>query len=353
MRDAVLVDRALERSQVGDVAGDVRDRRDRVRVEQQAQPARLGREVERDDVPPVGDELGRDPRADAAVGAGDEEARVAHDGASTHLGVLGRPVDEVRERLRALGQRRVESQSSVEVALGQDLERTRELGARVGELAAQRDRAADEHGHRERRLGVAEPEHHDRRRRSGRPRSPRATSPRTRPRRRRGRPRPARARRRARRRGAPSRSAIARRSGSGIDGRDVRAGARREVDAEQPERPAAEDDGDVAPRHRRAARARRHSRRAARRAPRGAGRVPSGSAHERPPRHRDLLGEDARPVHADQPPRGAEVVLAREAVLAGAAADERIDACRRRRRPGRRPRARARAAARAARDGPR
>ena len=61
VRDAVLVDRALERGEVGDVARDVRDRRDRVRVEQQAQPPRLGREVERDDRPAVGDELGRRP----------------------------------------------------------------------------------------------------------------------------------------------------------------------------------------------------------------------------------------------------------------------------------------------------
>ena len=47
------------------------------------QPPRLGREVEGDDRPAVGDELGDDPRADAPVRAGDEEARVAHAGVST------------------------------------------------------------------------------------------------------------------------------------------------------------------------------------------------------------------------------------------------------------------------------
>ena len=52
MRDLVLVERALERGQVGDVAGDVGDGGDRVGVEHEAQPARLGREVEGDDVVP-------------------------------------------------------------------------------------------------------------------------------------------------------------------------------------------------------------------------------------------------------------------------------------------------------------
>ena len=159
---------------------------------------------------PSADELGRDPGADAAVGAGDEEARVAHAGASTTFGVLGRPVDEVRERLGALGQRRGREPVERQVALGQHVERARELGARVGELAAQRHRAADEHGHRERRLGVAEPEHHDRPAGSARPRAPRATSARSRPRRRRGRSRPDRARPRCRRRRAARRSRAAR-----------------------------------------------------------------------------------------------------------------------------------------------
>ena len=52
---------------------------------------------------------------------------------------------------------------------------------------------------------------------------------------------------------------------------------------------------------------------------------PVRQRHERAPRHDDALGEDARPVHPDQPPRRAEVVLAREAVRALAAADQRID----------------------------
>ena len=47
--------------------------------------------------------------------------------------------------------------------------------------------------------------------------------------------------------------------------------------------------------------------------------------HERAARHGDVLGEDVRPVHPDQLPRRAEVVLAGEAARARAAAGERID----------------------------
>ena len=213
MGDLVLVDRALDRGEVGDVAGDVRDRGHGVRVEQQPQPPRLGREVEGDDRLPVGDELGDDPRADAAVGAGDEEARSLMRASSTTFANSAGRSTRFANASAPSASGAVESQSSGEVALGEDLERARELGARVGELAAQVDRAADELGHRERPLGVAEPEHHDRARAARRPRAPRATSARSRPRRRRGRRRPARARPRSSPRRAARRSRAARPAG--------------------------------------------------------------------------------------------------------------------------------------------
>ena len=124
---------------------------------------------------------------------------------------------------------------------------------------------------------------------------------------------------------APSRSRDLEPLGQRIDGRHVRAGARRR-------------DGSRAAR---AARSRRRPATCPRRPQCGAsaptqqasgsastarrGSSPAGTSHERPPRHHDLLGEDAGPVHADQLPRGAEVVLAGQAALAGAAGDERID----------------------------
>ena len=72
---AVLVERALERGEVGDVAGDVRDRRERVASSSRSRSRRGS--VERSKVAtssPVVDELVHDPGADAAVGAGDEKA---------------------------------------------------------------------------------------------------------------------------------------------------------------------------------------------------------------------------------------------------------------------------------------
>ena len=49
VRDPVLVERALDRLEIGDVAGHVRDRLDLLGREQERDPARVGREVEGDD----------------------------------------------------------------------------------------------------------------------------------------------------------------------------------------------------------------------------------------------------------------------------------------------------------------
>ena len=74
MGDRVLVDRPLERGQVGDVALDPREPGERVVVEQQAQPMEVVGGVERDDRGALRDELRDGPCADAAVGARDEVA---------------------------------------------------------------------------------------------------------------------------------------------------------------------------------------------------------------------------------------------------------------------------------------
>ncbi len=74
MGDPVLVDRPLERREVGDVALDPGDPGERVVVEQQAEAVEVVGRVERDDARALPHELRDGPRADAAVGAGDEVA---------------------------------------------------------------------------------------------------------------------------------------------------------------------------------------------------------------------------------------------------------------------------------------
>ena len=74
MGDRVLVDRPLERGQVGDVALDPREPGERVVVEQQAQAMEVVGGVERHDRGALSRELRDGPRADAAVGARDEIA---------------------------------------------------------------------------------------------------------------------------------------------------------------------------------------------------------------------------------------------------------------------------------------
>ena len=111
VRDLVLVERALDRREVGDVARDVPDRGDGLLVQQQPQPARVGREVEGDDAAAVGKQLVDDPGADAAVRARDEEARSAHGASSTFVCSAGRSTRSANASApSASGE--VESQSS-------------------------------------------------------------------------------------------------------------------------------------------------------------------------------------------------------------------------------------------------
>ena len=123
---------------------------------------------------------------------------------------------------------------------------------------------------------------------------------------------------------APSRSAIARRSGSGSTAVTCAPDARREVDRQQPERPAAEH-GD-GPRVRRAARARRRSRRAARRARRARGR--SRRAAARATSAATRRARRRRPAGASRCSRHDAQWLSSPArqCVALAAADQRIDA---------------------------
>ena len=221
-----------------------------------------------------------------------------------HLRVLGGPVDEVRERLGALRERRVGEPAEVEVALGEELDGAREVGARVGELAAQADRPADEHGHRERALAPA--------RGPSITMSPPFRTAASAARQVGSKPaasttsvgRPARARRRdATPACAPSRSACSRRSGTGSTTVTCAPSRAATYARQQADRPAAEHD-DLA-RPRRVVRRERADAAGERLGEHGAPRVEarreaargelSGSA--------EPLGEDAGPVHADQPPR--------------------------------------------------
>ena len=58
---------------------------------------------------------------------------------------------------------------------------------------------------------------------------------------------------------------------------------------------------------------------------RALGGHPVGDREQGGPRYGDALGEDPRTVHPDQAPARTEVLLARGAPLAGAAADQRVD----------------------------
>ena len=77
VRDPLLVERPLERRQVGDVAGDELDRGELVGGHDLLEPAAVAAEVERDDRRPLADERADRPRADAAERARDEEPLAA------------------------------------------------------------------------------------------------------------------------------------------------------------------------------------------------------------------------------------------------------------------------------------
>ncbi len=259
---------------------------------------------------------------------------------------LGRPVDQVGERLRAVGERRIREPVEVEIALAGSRPRARSRRGcrRTGRAGRSRGGRAPPSGTCPRRCRARA------RRRAAVPTTPSiaarqvgskpaASSASVAPARRRSRTRRAEL---ARSRAAP---AAGRRPRTCAPSRAAR------IDGQQPDRPAAEDGDEVALAERRAARARRRSRRAARPARRAAGRARPAAARATAAARRPL-GEDAGAVHADQPPGRAEVVLAGQAALALAAGRPADRPCTSRRRRGRRPRARARAAARAARDGP-
>ena len=74
----VPADRLAERRGIRDVAPNVGNR-SRFVAEQQPQPPRIGREVERHDLAAGPDELVHDPRADAAVGSRHEDPIARHD----------------------------------------------------------------------------------------------------------------------------------------------------------------------------------------------------------------------------------------------------------------------------------
>jgi len=112
--------------------------------------------------------------------------------------------------------------------------------------------------------------------------------------------------------------------GDRIDDRDVSTGPRRDIRAEKPDRAAAED-GDLVAGREGVVRQRPDATGEGLGQHRAARIEAGGHRHERRPRHGQPLREDAGAVHPDQPPRGAQVVLARETALAGAAGDERED----------------------------
>ncbi len=73
VRDPVLLQRPLDGSEVGDVAGDERDGRELVVGHDLGQPAPVAAEVVGNDGDAVADERPNRPRADATERAGDEE----------------------------------------------------------------------------------------------------------------------------------------------------------------------------------------------------------------------------------------------------------------------------------------
>ena len=80
-RDLVLVEHPLERVEVGDVAADERHA-GCVLAEHEVEPRRVLAEVVADDVVAVGEHRARDPGAEAAEDAGDEDALAHASGAS-------------------------------------------------------------------------------------------------------------------------------------------------------------------------------------------------------------------------------------------------------------------------------
>ena len=80
---AVLVERALERVEVGDVAAHAGERGERVVVEHQPQAVVVVGGVERDDRPALARQLRDHPRADAPVRARHQEPLVARHGRGT------------------------------------------------------------------------------------------------------------------------------------------------------------------------------------------------------------------------------------------------------------------------------
>ena len=78
VRDLVLGERALDRFELGDVAGDEVDPVELLWPHDQPQSVRVGAEVEGRDRHPLVDEQPAGPGADAAERPGDEEP-VAHD----------------------------------------------------------------------------------------------------------------------------------------------------------------------------------------------------------------------------------------------------------------------------------
>ncbi len=79
VRDAVLVEHALERREVRDVAGDERHALPLAGIEDLGEPTVVAAEVEADDRRPFADQLPDGPRADAAQRARDEEPLLGHE----------------------------------------------------------------------------------------------------------------------------------------------------------------------------------------------------------------------------------------------------------------------------------